>query len=565
MIKDEELRNKLLKEFPAVPTHVQEDIEHLYLPQYIFYKRDGYNSCSGYCTSCGSPITFDDDLRSRTAHKYDVKHNVMDVCPNCGHEITFKGFGYPTGKLRDETTGNFIIFTVKNNVLYARAASCQMEFFRYGNDPPALNIYTSRFYAFTGGQSHEWLSAYFYTIAFNMWKKETREMSRESAPVFPLKKYEPPIIIGAEDICKLDEFRYCGIDQYMDYVTSTKRYSEYPYIPAIEYMLLYTKYPVITEQLIKAGYYTIVDEACRKNSGYSFLKRFNFRAKNLKKALKADKAEMSYYRTASASEISSYLDFKGEFSGEITTQKAIEIVTKLGQEGTRKFISCIRRSHSTVKKCVNYAERQGFFGEYGQRRLDLWNDSLGFLEKLNYPPDNPFVFPKDIDDTHGRLFREHQCKTRNIDVKKQDKLITDQEESLKRFIYENMLYRIVLPKDTADIWEEGRALQHCVGSYSERHANGKTHIFFIRKQWAPDERFYTVEVSVSGNIRQCYGFKNNRYDPKTPDILQFVREYQEYLDISFGREPMTENNATLYNGGMIYDRNKQRSRIRSAS
>lgn len=56
---------------------------------------------------------------------------------------------------------------------------------------------------------------------------------------------------------------------------------------------------------------------------------------------------------------------------------------------------------------------------------------------------------------------------------------------------------------------EGRALHHCVASYGEDHAGGKTAIFFIRRGDRPGEPFFTLELDEERRtVRQNRGLRN---------------------------------------------------------
>ena len=63
-------------------------------------------------------------------------------------------------------------------------------------------------------------------------------------------------------------------------------------------------------------------------------------------------------------------------------------------------------------------------------------------------------------------------------------------------------------KSTAELREEGRALHHCVGGYTDNVLAGRV-IFFIRKTEAPDTPYYTLQVNVkTGEMLQLHGYGN---------------------------------------------------------
>jgi len=82
------------------------------------------------------------------------------------------------------------------------------------------------------------------------------------------------------------------------------------------------------------------------------------------------------------------------------------------------------------------------------------------------------------------------------------------------------------PESMNEIVEEGSLLHHCVGGYAERHAHGKLHILFIRAADKPDVPYYTMELSVSGDIVQVRGLRNRDMTRKVKD---FVEQYKKYI------------------------------------
>jgi hypothetical protein len=83
---------------------------------------------------------------------------------------------------------------------------------------------------------------------------------------------------------------------------------------------------------------------------------------------------------------------------------------------------------------------------------------------------------------------------------------------------------IIVPKSIDDLVKEGKSLNHCVGNgtYAKRVIEGKSKIFFVRKN--PEEPLLTAEVTGEG-IRQLRGY-DNLHD-RVSD--QFFRKSKEVL------------------------------------
>ena len=70
-----------------------------------------------------------------------------------------------------------------------------------------------------------------------------------------------------------------------------------------------------------------------------------------------------------------------------------------------------------------------------------------------------------------------------------------------------------------ELTDEGNRLHHCVSTYGQRHAEGETAIFFIRRKSRPNEPYYTLELDEKKRtVRQNRGLRNC---PRTPEVQAF--------------------------------------------
>ena len=112
----------------------------------------------------------------------------------------------------------------------------------------------------------------------------------------------------------------------------------------------------------------------------------------------------------------------------------------------------------------------------------------------------------------NELLRKHYEKRQELEV-------VDMELGLK----------LMQPKAVHEIVDEGAKLNHCVGEYADRHAEGSTTIMFLRLISRPEMPYYTMEVSNDLKIKQCYGYRNTR-DINAACITAFESRYTEYLE-----------------------------------
>lgn len=108
------------------------------------------------------------------------------------------------------------------------------------------------------------------------------------------------------------------------------------------------------------------------------------------------------------------------------------------------------------------------------------------------------------------------------------KYTEERSKKLNKYDYTSGDFAIVVPQTASSIIDEGARLNHCVGGYVQRHADGKVIILFLRKTNAIDTPFYTIEINPSNqSIVQCKGFKNKA---TTQEVEDFLKEWQNFMN-----------------------------------
>lgn len=101
------------------------------------------------------------------------------------------------------------------------------------------------------------------------------------------------------------------------------------------------------------------------------------------------------------------------------------------------------------------------------------------------------------------------------------------DKDRKQYEYEDDNFIIRLPKDGAEITNEGIKQRICIGGYVSRHSLGQTNLFFIRKKSEPDTPFYAIEMSNQKNVIQIHGYCNKWLgnDPEViPTVVRWLRK-----------------------------------------
>lgn len=101
-----------------------------------------------------------------------------------------------------------------------------------------------------------------------------------------------------------------------------------------------------------------------------------------------------------------------------------------------------------------------------------------------------------------------------------------------KYCYKNKDLFIRPPATMEELFEEGRKLDHCVGTYGDRIIEGRSHIFFVRWNKDPNEPYFTVEM-INGQITQIHGFADCNPSYSTPELNKFLKEWAAIHKFSF--------------------------------
>lgn len=303
--------------------------------------------------------------------------------------------------------------------------------------------------------------------------------------------------------------KYSQIDKYV---------GELP----MEYLCLYCRHPNL-EYLMKSGYDPFTEKVSGYWGGRASLQidpKINWKSNNLLKMLNLNRTEFAILK---GYEIyyDRYIDWREKYP-KCKPEELLCLAKVFGfGHGTAE-----RFCEATGSRPQRLAR---YLSENNIRTFD-YNDYLGQCRTLHYDMhDTAISMPHDFQAMHERLsalvkfnadrktrtaFAEHYNERKVLEYSSGD-LILRQPESIE------------------EIADEGAALNHCVGGYAERHANGKLHILFIRMADKPDVPYYTMELSTEGMIVQVRGLRNRNM---TPEVEAFVERYKIYIAGIFSKK-----------------------------
>lgn len=520
MIKDEQLRKKLLRSFPKIPEKELISISKKHMPQYVIYKQTVRGKYECYCTCCEK--WYINDTISGRDFVPIVGHKQKGVCLKCGKDVTFLARGNSRKSIFDKE--NFAIFKLKDGFIYLQTYQICGFFTDVGKKDFDYkikdkiynrNTYMYHRYVFTPSGAQKWEHWWQFNHRTNKYDGAWEALKSEGGPTFFLSLY----VNDSSHICIGQE---CIADSFLNYAVDAAFRSRHRYIidqHIIKYLCEVCKHPNI-EYLFKTGFGFIIEDkiAYRHMSGL----RLNWKQNDVKKMLKLNKVEMDELADTDSQTLSNYYRMRKLDPVMDPAERAV-YARKVEDIDVLEYI--LSKTDLSLRKALYYKEKH-------KMPLRDWKDYIDQCETLQYDlKDESISRPRDFYEAHERLSRvietmANEKKQRLFDL-------TNQKRVDMQYTDEELGLMIVLPTSINDIVREGKLQNHCVGGYADRHAEGKLHILFLRKIDEPHTPYYTMEVNTKGNIVQCRGYANNWASrggkPKTDDVVEFEKRYQEYL------------------------------------
>lgn len=176
-----------------------------------------------------------------------------------------------------------------------------------------------------------------------------------------------------------------------------------------------------------------------------------------------------------------------------------------------------------IGKSVRYLLKQyGALGSEPSATMlaDYWVMAGDVGWNLNDPA---IRWPKNLMLAHERVMDAPKTEKK----KEQRLLFQKRFVELSRYIYMSGDLMIVPADSQKSLDMEGEVLHHCVGSYGDDHAYGKTAIFFIRHTWAPGRSYFTLEYDEEKEkVKQNRGKCNCA---RCPEVSAFEQEWLDWI------------------------------------
>lgn len=300
-------------------------------------------------------------------------------------------------------------------------------------------------------------------------------------------------------------------DTFLKYMNIDFRYADY----MIKEAALCAKYPQI-EFIKKAGLNEIVERKALKLPSYIGP---NWRAKSIPKFLGITHQDIEKLKSWGMFDVDNIATYK--------------ILVSQGKV-KKHHIGLVKREFQTSelyenRKKENFVRLATYFDKQKKRMKEdsnyinhsikwMYSDYIKQLEKLGYPLNDYYRYPKNLKESHDRISEEYLAMKDKIrkeaDKERQEKFEKEFLPRLEKMCWRDSRYLIRPLRNRTEFNNEGRNNHNCVASYYERATDGGTSIFVLRKIEAEEESFVTVEIDLKKwKLKQCYG-KGNRLPEK---------------------------------------------------
>lgn len=503
---------------------VSEDIkkyatDHIFLEsRYIFTSskrtlKEGTKK-SGYCTHCNTSFSMDGVIiNSPLQGAYSKKRPPTAKCPHCKSKCIVKASGRGRKTMIDE--GYFVYYEkskVDPNAIVAMGVYAVRDY--RGDYIKVETVYAeTAIYIFQMGKSSMLKRYAFYSYSEGRIRIGDYEKCRTIHSLSEQGHFSN-ISTGfsrdsVKESVKNTPFQYSTWDSYTNVIDMVKFFDLYSKSPSIEY-------------LTKMGFQSLVRGKLEGEITYSAI---NWRAKTILKVLKINKQELNEIRNQKI-----YITFlflkilqmskKNNWGLSVLEARDIE-----QSYGSYKFeLLQIMLKYGSMKKVLGYLSKQYIKNkkQYYDKSYTLadWRDYLEDCKKLGLDINQENVlYPRDLYSAHQNTITQIKAKAN----KELDTKIATRLKELRKYEFASDAFIIRPVISTSELINEGKTLNHCVGTYAEKYANGITNILVIRKVNEIDKPYYTMEVK-GNQIVQVRGFKNCS---TTKEVQEFVEAFKE--------------------------------------
>ncbi|GAA0434566.1 hypothetical protein GCM10008934_25030 [Virgibacillus salarius] len=443
----------------------------------------------GYCSHCEKDYMID--------QLQPLKHNETWTCQHCASPVVVKSAGRGRKNL---FTDAYVVWYEKSQVdsqaIVAMGLHVCRDYEDYRNVKTMFRKVSM--YLFEPGYSEQRV----YIGWRDVWSK-LKKIRSESTGLMQYKG----TFISHENVATTVQntpFQYSTWESYKNL---------YGREDLVHFFALAARYSCI-EYLTKIGFRKFIEA---KLTGLRTYGTINWNGKTLEKVIRLSKSELKQlkrerviprpellyvYQTLKKHGLSVSFE-TADLLDDLFIEEAIKLhepldfVTKYALKQRSKSLLAYHSTSSIIRDLRDYWQEAEELG------LDVTKDHI------KYP---------------NNLQKAHEDTSRRIKIKVDEKVneqIKKRLPSLERHSFTQGRLHIRPAASSIELFDEGKALKHCVGQYAKRYAEGDTDIYVIRKNDAPNKSYFTVEIQQN-RVIQCRGFRNCNM---TKEVAAFIEAF----------------------------------------
>ena len=452
---------------------------------YIIYNK---KKNEAVCTRCGHRFRAD---------RFPMKNNDTGICPKCKSKATYKAEGLGRKKLAEHF--RVLVLTHRGNTVYGSLTEITATFENVGK--PELRGWMSAVYVFNKNEQSYYKHTPSWCWGTDRWER-----------IKTVKLPHPPSGMNWYSRPKFERTEVYKGNLKRTFLKSCLKYGwqpdmfqrhEFDAYDLISYINLHLKYQSI-ELLAKAGFECFVVEKVIGSTGSGCI---NWRGCSLEKILRLPRRHIKKMRGF-------YVSFQELSFFQNLTEKEKRLSWKAITKAADAFDGTEAETIGQYTSVMKWAE---WASEQNVNKYD-WRDYIKDCRLLGLDTrKKSILLPEDFAEVHRRLSEQVEIQWAELENAAIKKVAEFQSMDIKRngFI-------LKIAESQEDLNVESSVLGHCVRTYGNRVAEGKTIIYFIRRSEKPDEPYYTLEIRPEGKFVQCRGKHNCNMTPEVEAFKDLV-------------------------------------------
>lgn len=301
-----------------------------------------------------------------------------------------------------------------------------------------------------------------------------------------------------------------AIEQYLDC-----RFENLPYA----YLRTWQKFPKI-ELLLRSGLKKLVRGLIEQKSHYSYDNNtqieelFDMGASKPHEILRMSKAALKAIQKRPSRFTVRACELWNEYtalSGKLEADAFLHALENYGESGVYAVLEMMEDDSS-----MDFPRIDRYLAKHALRTDSVGSllDTRKMAEAL-YPGDAlppRFLWPHNLQQTHDELAAQVVLEKNSKEAALLESGFYKVRQKFGCLEWTDKDLCIILPLSNSDLVREGNVLDHCVGTYGNRHVQGKC-IFFVRHYRRPERPYYTLQMDLTGVPReiQLHGYGNETH------------------------------------------------------